>query len=155
MISPHALALIASLVWIAGCAAHFEAETAGDKVAIGIKTLAAPGAFELRNEGSAEVSLLRSLAVEKKSGEKWEPAPVTLQLIESCAEKPASECITLAPRAVFRPVPWNGYSCGGQCPEPCRANVYLGPGTFRVVATTCDRKHHFPSPAFTLPAAPG
>jgi len=118
-----------------------------------ISNLAAPGGFELRNDGAAEVSLLRQVTVERSSGDRWERVPVSLELIENCGETSTGRCVRLAANAVLRPAPWNGYTCAPQCPGSCRANVYLGPGKFRVVATTCDGRRQFKGPAFMLPAA--
>jgi len=117
-----------------------------------VNNLSAPGAFELRNDGAAEVSLLRQVAVERSSGDRWERVPVPLELIEHCGETSTGRCVRLAAGAVLRPLPWDGYSCAPQCPGSCRANVYLGPGKFRIVATSCDGKRQFKGPEFMLPA---
>jgi hypothetical protein len=141
---PRATVLALSAMLLAGWAAT--------PTAVTITNLPAPGAFELRNDGPSEVSLARQVAVERSSGDRWERVPVPLELIEKCGETSTGRCVRLAANAVLRPVSWNGYSCAPQCPGSCRANIYLGPGKFRIVAATCDGKHQFTGPAFMLPA---
>jgi hypothetical protein len=74
-----------------------------------------------------------------------------MTLTDFCVWDPKPGCRTFEHGAKFRPVPWTGLVCGGQCGMTCRANAYLGPGQCRFVVTTCDRKRRFYGPTFTLP----
>jgi hypothetical protein len=140
------LFLLVSVFVVIGCAAQ------SAEAGVRVSNLAASGAFEVRNDGSSEVSLAREVTVEQLSEGRWERADVAIELLEKCGVASVGKCVKLAAGAVLRPVPWNGFSCAPQCPGPCRANVYMGPGTFRFVVSTCDRKHRLPGPAFTIPA---
>jgi hypothetical protein len=144
--------VISSAVAASRCSAASQAQAARQDKAVTVANLTAPGAFELRNPGAADVAVSRTVAVERQSGTKWEAVPTALMLIDKCEAQPTDGCVTIRPGAVLRPVPWNGFSCAPQCAASCRANVYLGPGTFRAVAQSCDRKQQFTGAAFDLPA---
>jgi len=74
-----------------------------------------------------------------------------LVILETCEWNRQPGCQTLEHGAKLRPVAWNGLSCGGQCGGTCRGNAFLGPGQFRFVVTTCDKKRSFYGPVFTMP----
>lgn len=73
------------------------------------------------------------------------------RLTAQCTQTDA--CFGVAPGAALRPEPWRGFDCSAQCNGTCRANAWLGPGTFRFVVRDCDGKNPLASPPFTLPDA--
>jgi len=102
-----------------------------------IRNLAQPGAFAIEASPSG-ASFEKQGRIEQQTAAGWETVFDEFYLLEDCgtvATLPA--CVTLAPGAVLRPVPWNGYTCYGQCSRPCKGNVYRPPGTFRLVLTAC------------------
>lgn len=114
-----------------------------------VRLLGKPGAFQIANMGD-EIDLSRDVIVER-NGDGG--TAVTLQLIDTCGAPDAGACVSIPARGTFTPVAWTGTSCDSQCPRPCRANVYLGPGTFRFVVKSCDGRRHWESAWFSLPAA--
>lgn len=102
-----------------------------------IRNLAQPGAFAIDASPSG-ASFVRQGRIEQQTARGWEPVFEEFRLVEDCgavATLPA--CVALAPGASLRPVPWTGYTCRGQCPRPCKGNVYRPPGTFRLVLPLC------------------
>ena len=102
-----------------------------------IRNLAQPGAFAIEASPSG-ASFIKQGRIEQQTARGWEPVFEEFRLVEDCgavATLPA--CVTLAPGASLRPVPWTGYTCRGQCPRPCKGNVYRPPGTFRLVLPVC------------------
>lgn len=135
------LVLIVGLVW---------AGTLPDKTII-ITNLAAPGAATVTNNGG-HLKLRRGLIVEEKTNRTWRATNASCTVSNNCGEAYMSACRDMTPHATVTLVPWNGFSCSGQCEESCDKNEYLGPGTFRFVVVTCDGKQRFEGPAFELPA---
>jgi hypothetical protein len=120
-------AIIAALVLSAGSQA----------AAVEIRNLAQPGAFVIDASPSG-ASFAKLGRIEQQTTRGWEPVFEEFRLLEDCgamATLPA--CVTLAPGASLRPVRWTGYTCRGQCPRPCKGNVYRPPGTFRLVLALC------------------
>lgn len=117
-----------------------------EAAAVEVKNLDKPGAFEVRTNGIAVASRGE---IEELVGQKWIVA-VPYRLFEKCPEKLSQSCITGKDKIL--PVPWTGYSCSSQCEVPCKKNVYRGPGEFRLVVFSCDRKRRFESPVFKMPA---
>lgn len=112
-------------------AAVFEAAAAE------VRNLAQPGAFAVEASPSG-ASFEKQGRIEQRNDAGWRTVFDEFSLVEDCgATATLPACVTLAPGAVLRPVPWNGYSCYGQCPRPCKKNVYRPPGTFRLVLTVC------------------
>jgi hypothetical protein len=102
-----------------------------------LRNLPQPGAFEIDASPSG-ASIERQGRIEQRTSSGWETAFGEYYLVNTCngiATAPA--CIALAPGAVLRPVPWNGYTCDGQCPRACKGNAYRPPGDFRLVLTQC------------------
>jgi len=92
--------------------------------------------------------------IEQQTARGWEPVFEEFRLVEDCgavATLPA--CVTLAPGASLKPVPWTGYTCRGQCPRPCKGNVYRPPGTFRLVLPLCG-SGEVTGPPFFMGARP-
>lgn len=118
-----------------------------------IHNLNALGSFEIENTGD-DTELDAKVSIERKEGEKWTPLPshIQLELIENCdTKKTTPSCLSLNKGEKISPVPWTGFSCNVQCFKACRKNGYLGPGTFRFVVSSCDKKQKFYSPDFNLP----
>jgi hypothetical protein len=102
-----------------------------------VRNLEKPGAFAI--EGAAGLSLQNRGAIEQQTKAGWKPVFEEFYLTEDCtavARLPA--CVTLKPGETLRPVRWTGFTCKGQCPRPCKKNIYRPPGTFRLTLTTCD-----------------
>ena len=115
-----------------------------------LRNLDTPGAFELENRGPA-IALYSEVVVQRLENGIWQDEVANVTLTDFCVWDPKPGCQTFEHSAKFRPVPWTGLVCGGQCGMTCRANAYLGPGQCRFVVTTCDRKRRFYGPTFTLP----
>jgi hypothetical protein len=137
---------------VPSCSAASRAEPRNQVPNVTVTNGASPGAFSLRNEGSRGEELARDVAVERRNGELWERMNAPVELIQSCDQARGASCMTLPAGATWRPIGWNGFSCGPQCPSSCRANIYLGPGTYRFVVNSCDRTRQFTGPPFELPA---
>lgn len=125
----------------------------GQNGSVVVRPLADPGSFEIRNSG-AEIELASAVEVEQLQDGEWRHPRTKLTLAESCPKAAMASCVTLARDAVLHPVAWTGFSCSSQCETRCKKNVYLGPGTFRFVVLSCDRKRRFESDSFRLPALP-
>jgi hypothetical protein len=110
-----------------------------------------PGAFSVANRGG-DISLSRSVLVERSVAGEWAAAEANIRLIVSCNDLSTESPLVLQRGETFTALPWNGWSCGGQCPEPCRANIYLGPGNFRFVVHSADETRRFEGPPFSLGA---
>lgn len=137
-----------------------------DDTALTFHTAAPPGnAYLYLPSRLPPVSLSSRLVVEREEGGKFVPAPVqNLYLVERCGGGgPVPTCVTIKEKcdaqmtngcsgATFKIEPWSGMSCSSQCAAACDKNVYLGAGTYRFVATTCDGSKRIESPPFTMPA---
>lgn len=114
-----------------------------------------PGRFEI--EASAPARLRTAAAIEQRQPDGSFRAIAELdagkgyRLVRTC-DAPEGACVDVAPGKALHPVPMRGFSCGAQCNDSCRANVWLGPGLFRLAARDCDggAAHH--GPAFELPS---
>ena len=135
--------LIALLLW--GDATH------GSGTVV-LRNLEKPGAVAVENHG-ATIRLRKRIVVEQMQEGTWQSTGAYVDLVEHCTTLGAPEnCVTLRAGAKLTLVPWNGVSCDGQCTRPCRSNSYLGPGKFRFVLETCDRKKRFGGEPFELGA---
>jgi hypothetical protein len=110
-----------------------------------------PGQFAVANHGSGPVELLRRVTVEHLETGTWVSTEADVSLIASCGEKAETPNVQLMNGQTLKVAPWNGKTCDGQCSRSCRANIYLGPGEFRFVVWTADRKSRFAGPSFHLP----
>jgi hypothetical protein len=115
-----------------------------------IRALSVPGEFEVQASGTA-VRLATALSVQKKTPAGWVVVQTNLTLIERCERDPPPACVDLKAGATIHPVRWTGWSCSGQCPGHCKKNVYRGPGTFRIVGTSCDKTVEIDGESFDLP----
>jgi len=126
------IAGFAVIATILGHAAALEAAIAQ------VRNLAQPGAFAIESSSPSGALFEKQGRIEQQTAAGWETVFDEFYLVKNCgavATLPA--CVTLTPGAALRPVPWNGYTCYGQCPRPCKGNVYRPPGTFRLVLTAC------------------
>lgn len=115
-----------------------------------IQNLQPPGSFSVTNNGP-EIALLRSVLVERQAADgQWESTDADVRLIASCDEAEDGEVRVLKAGETLVVKSWDGWSCDGQCPRPCRANIYLGPGEFRFVVFSADRASRFEGASFHL-----
>lgn len=106
--------------------------------------------FEVVSTGPA-VDLSRDVRVEQDPDSGRYPNGPLIQLTEKCEHVDAGACIRLPAGGKITPVPWTGFDCDSQCPRPCRANAYLGPGRFRYVVKSCDGTRQWESAWLDLP----
>jgi hypothetical protein len=123
------------------------AKQGGPNETIVLRNLDTPGAFELANRWTAIALYSEGIVRRLESGTRQDEVANPSLLRPG----PQARLPTLEYGTKFRPIPWTGLVCGGQCGMTCRANAYLRPGECRFVVITCDRKRHFYGPAFTLP----
>jgi hypothetical protein len=114
--------------------------------------------FSLQNTGSSPVSLEAFAAIDRRWPDGvWEVLGSIdvggYRLVEACDQKPGS-CVTIEPGKTLRPIGWTGFSCAAQCNQSCRANTWMGPGTYRLVLKGCGGGAKILGPEFTLPEEP-
>jgi len=114
-----------------------------------VNNLKSPGSFSVTNNDN-DIHLLRKVLVEKQQGGTWTATDADVRLIATCDETETGTTRLLKRGEKLDVKFWNGWSCDGQCPRPCRANVFLGPGTFRFVVRSEDGKKRFEGPPFEL-----
>lgn len=130
-----------------GPSAHPET---GTTPAVAVQNLQPPGSFSVTNNGP-EIALLRRVLVERQAANgQWESTDADVRLIASCDEADEGDVRVLKQGETLVVKSWDGWSCDGQCPRPCRANIYLGPGEFRFVVLTPDRASRFEGASFHL-----
>ena len=122
-----------------------------EKPPVLVKNLDRPGAVSIVNQGP-DITLGRKLIVEKHVGAKWTQVDADVRLINSCSETETGANRVLHRGETLELKAWNGWSCDGQCGRSCRANVYLGPGEFRLVVVSANGKQRFEGPGFMMPA---
>jgi hypothetical protein len=127
-----------------------DSEAAADDAPVVVRNLAMPGAFEVENRGP-DIELAWAVNVQRQLKGQWSDEVTDLALSEKCEARPLAGCVPLPHGAKLAPVRWNGLTCGSQCAATCRANVYLGPGRFRFVVSSCDGKRKFFGAAFEMP----
>jgi len=121
-----------------------------------VLTLVGPSAVEIAASAPTRVTSRASI---ERVDERGQGADVSqhfdvgagYRLVESCDGAAPARCVDLAAGGALRPVPFQGFDCAAQCNRSCRANTWVGPGTFRFVVSTCDGARAA-SPTFTLPA---
>lgn len=116
-----------------------------------VKNLSQPGAVSVTNHGP-DLALRRAVLVEKHESGSWAATDADVRLITSCDEVEKGKSRVLKQGETLLVKSWNGWSCNGQCPRSCRANLYLGPGEFRFVVLSEDGKKRFEGAAFSLGA---
>ena len=107
----------------------------GEPSGLALRNLEPSGAFEVSNLGP-DARLSARVRIELLWRGAWTEWVADLRLARACEPPPA--CVTLSAGESLRPPPWNGYSCGGQCPASCRANVLAPPGTYRFALQDCS-----------------
>ena len=80
------------------------------------------------------VAIERLIAIERKTPKGWVQS-TAIQAVANCRDKryDSKSPVQLAPHSSLAIRSWNGFLCGGQCPEACQQNVRSKPGTFRFV----------------------
>jgi hypothetical protein len=154
---PALIAASVAVFVLAACSGEMEESRAKVHAAaaeVSVRNLAALGSFSVTNHGP-QVALLRRVVVEfHDDGGDWERVDADVRLIADCAETAEGEERVFPPGETLTVAPWAGWSCDGQCPKPCRANAYLGPGEFRFVVLTADRGRRFEGAGFPLGEPP-
>ncbi len=140
-----------ALVWALLMMALLSCASSAEQGTVVVRSLSPPGSFEVENQGP-DIELAWTVTVQRYVDGQWTDTVTDLALAEACGQAPGSGCVRLAHSTKIRPKPWNGLTCGSQCPAACRANVYAGPGRFRFVVSSCDRRKKFTGPAFEMPA---
>lgn len=112
-----------------------------------------PGELEIVS--STGVKLAGVARIERKVDTGWAPLAELdggkgYRLVERCQGADPPACVDLRPSSAIHPVPFRGFGCSSQCNDACRANVWEGPGTFRMVVSTCDGVS-VAGPPFQLP----
>jgi len=143
--------LFAALSVIMACAESRGGGSVDPKIVL--RNLETPGAFSVTNNGP-DIELQRRVVVEKMEGHGWNATDADVRLIATCEEEEIGATRLVKQGETLMVKSWNGWSCNGQCPRPCRANIYLGPGQFRFVVLSGNGKHRFEGAAFTLGAQP-
>jgi hypothetical protein len=119
----------------------------------------APGHFEIG--AGASTRLATHATLEQRGADGTWKALENLdlgkgyRLLERCAEE-APSCVEVAPDRPLRPVAFRGFDCSAQCNQSCRANVWLGPGAFRLAVHGCGEPASSGDPrgpTFELPDA--
>lgn len=123
---------------------------AADDAPVVVRNLSLPGAFEVENRGP-DIELAWAVTVQRELNGQWSDEVTDLTLSQKCEASPRAGCVPLPHGAKLAPVRWNGLTCGSQCAATCRANIYLGPGRFRFVVSSCDGKRKFFGAAFEMP----
>ena len=141
-----AIGLIVSV----GGAVKAQQSGAAESAPVAIRNLARAGAFAVTNR-AAEIALSRHVGVQRLHQGQWVDVTSDLALVATCGA-PAGDCVSLRAGATITPVPWNGLSCGSQCPASCRANVHYGPARIRFVLSVCGSGQKVYGPPFELPA---
>ena len=119
--------------------------------------ITSPMPGELAIEATKPVKIASSATIEHQVDGKWSAVPDLdlgkgYRLVERCGGAAPPACIDLAPGAPLHPAPFRGFSCSSQCNEECGKNIWLGPGSFRLVVRTCDGAT-IEGPMFRLPDA--
>jgi hypothetical protein len=148
-----AFALPVVLVALSLATSHLQraSESLPDEASVVVRNLSLPGAFEVENLGP-DTELAGAVTIQRDLKGEWSNEVTDLTLVQKCGQTPPASRVLLPHGVKLRPVPWNGLTCGSQCAATCRANLYLGPGRFRFVVSSCDGKHKFPGPAFEMPS---
>jgi hypothetical protein len=118
-----------------------------------LRNLSAPGAFSVTNNGP-DIELQRRVVVEKMEPAGWRATYADVRLIATCEEKETGTTRLMKHGETLVVKSWNGWSCNGQCPRSCRANIFLGPGQFRFVVVSGNSTQRFEGEAFTLAEKP-
>ncbi len=124
----------------AGCNAADNAPTGTGSVdmnALRFSPTGQSGRFDLENTG-AEVSLRSRLQVEKRVDGQWRPVASELYIADTCSASEPPACRKLKSGEKIRLLRYQGFTCNMDCPPGCMANAQLSPGTFRLIALSCD-----------------
>lgn len=105
-------------------------------------------AISVENHGTEAIELRTALALQKEDGDSWDDVSASLALRDTCAAE-TSECITLAPGAVYIPPAWTGQLGDAQC--DCERCARAPAGTYRLVVTSCSGAHRVEGEPIVLP----
>lgn len=105
-------------------------------------------AIHVENHGTEAIELRTAVALEREDGDDWDDVSAALTLRDTCAAE-ASECITLAPGAVYIPPAWTGQLGDAQC--ECERCAPAPAGTYRLIVTSCSGAHRVEGEPIVLP----
>jgi len=115
------------------------------------------GRFAIENDGADAARVKSAAAIERKTDTGWQALYIDVRdgyrLVEQCPARgtPVDACVSVPAHGELDPARWTGFNCSGQCNMICRANAFEGPGTFRLVVSTCDGAR-VEGPAFEMPS---
>jgi len=120
---------------------------------IAVCNLAFSGEFEVLNRSDQPVDVLTRVDVETRTGsDSWAVTSALVYLIGACTQgPPETRCMTLAPHAQFRPRPWSGLTCSGQCGPTCVGDHRLRGWPLRFAVTSCNGTQRFVGDSFAPP----
>ncbi|QYE33266.1 hypothetical protein KZX46_00140 (plasmid) [Polymorphobacter sp. PAMC 29334] len=117
---------------------------------------ARPGSLNIANRGGGPVTIARAIGVERRDRDGWTAVHTEFNAVSSCPipGRPvlaAKAAVSIPAGGNLKVVPWQGYTCSGQCENACMADIYLGPGTFRFVATVLPMGDRVTGLNFAMP----
>ena len=124
-----------------------------DSAKLLLQATGAPGGLRIINAGAGPATIVRAIAVEAQTGATWRATPAEFNAIARCGDAATAAAVRIESGAVLDIVPWLGFSCSGQCPRPCRANVRYAAGRYRFVVTLLPGGARVTGPEFWLSAA--
>lgn len=105
----------------------------------------------ITNLTDGAVTIERGILIEMKTPKGWSQE-MGIQAVSSCTDFDGryhwKAPIRLAAHSSLAVVPWDGFSCGGQCISSCQQNVQEGPGIFRFVVVIVPGGKRIASPPF-------
>ncbi len=111
-------------------------------------------ALRVENRGEATVQVRAFVDLELSSSGDFAPTPTQLRIEPQGASSivlndgDAPECLDLVAGGALVMPPWDYVIRPARCPEQPAED--LDAGTYRYVVQSCDERHPFASPAFTL-----
>ncbi len=137
--------------------AALSSTAAAQEASLRLEPTARPGGLHIVNSGARPVAIRSAIAVEQQGPTGWVALTTEFNTVTRCMAADAAQPdrpVEIAAGAALDIVPWQGFSCSGQCTLSCRANIYYGAGPFRFVATTIPDRQRVVSPPFGMPAQP-
>lgn len=104
---------------------------------VSVQNLETPGAFEVTN-GGPKTELAFRVRLQRLHKGVWTDIVADVGLHSACETRQPTRCVELGAGQTLRPLAWTGFSCGGQCPASCRANILAAPGEYRFGVQACD-----------------
>lgn len=112
----------------------------------------APGSLRIINAAAGPVTVAQAITVEAQTDVGWRAVSTEFNAIARCGDAGTAAAVHLSPGAVLDVMPWLGFTCSGQCPRPCRANVRYAAGRYRFAVMVLPSGARVTGPEFWLPA---